>query len=86
MSALKHLFRRLTRRAVPVVQLGQAPVQIVGRDPLTESKADDIFLDNQLLALHLLTTNPHSATATTVFGERTRGYCLKITQNSGLVY
>ena len=54
----------------PVDQLGQAPVQIVGPHPPIEPKANDLFVEKQLLALHLLSTNTGSATATVGTVER----------------
>nr|WP_234795214.1 hypothetical protein [Hymenobacter arizonensis] len=58
---------------LPVHQLGQLTVQIVGRHPLGEPKAGHLFVEQQLLALHPPFTNHPghqdgtSATATTVW-------------------
>ncbi|MDO3415704.1 hypothetical protein Q3A66_11555 [Hymenobacter sp. BT770] len=41
----------------PVHQLGQPPVQIMGRNPLGEPKADHLFIEVLLLALHPCSTN-----------------------------
>ena len=42
----------------PIHQLGQPAVQIMGWHPLGEPKADYLFVEKQLLALHLPCTNP----------------------------
>ena len=48
----------------PVHPLGQPPVQIMAWHPLGKPKAGHLFVEKQLLALHLLFTTPGSATAT----------------------
>ena len=51
----------------PVHQLGQPAVPVMGGHPLREPKADRLLVEKQLLALHLPSTNPGSATATMAF-------------------
>ena len=42
----------------PIHQLSQPAVEIMGRDELGKPKADYLFVEKQLLALHLPCTNP----------------------------
>ena len=47
-----------------VDEFGQSAVEVMGRPPLGKPKAGHLFIEKWLLALHLPSTNPGSATAT----------------------